>query len=112
MFCKYCGAPVPDGTKFCPQCGGALTPVSEASKAETPKPQPAPKPQHQPQPQQQAYTPEPEVDEEPKKPYMSLKELFAGTKLTMGGAPIVNKRNLILFAVGLVVLVILGLCSH
>lgn len=52
------------------------------------------------------------MDEEPKKPYMSLKELFAGTKLTMGGAPIVNKRNLILFAVGLVVLVILGLCSH
>ena len=100
MFCKYCGAPVPDGAKFCPKCGGALTPVSEASKAETPKPQ------------QQAYTPEPEMDEEPKKPYMSLKELFAGTKLTMGGAPIVNKRNLILFAVGLVVLVILGLCSH
>lgn len=105
MFCKYCGAPVPDGAKFCPKCGGALTPVSEASKAETPKPQPTPKPRPEPQP-------EPEVGEEPKKPYMSLKELFAGTKLTMGGAPIVNKRNLILFAVGLVVLVILGLCSH
>lgn len=106
MYCKYCGAQLPDGAKFCPKCGGALTPVSEAPEADTPKPQP------QPQPQQQAYTPEPEMDEEPKKPYMSLKELFAGTKLTMGGAPIVNKRNLILFAVGLVVLVILGLCSH
>ena len=105
MFCKYCGAQVPDGAKFCPKCGGALTSVSEAPKAEAPKPQP------QPQPQQQAYTPEPEVDQEPKKPYMSMKDLFAGAKVTVGG-PTVNKRNLILLAVGLVVLVILGLCSH
>ena len=100
MFCKYCGAQVPDGAKFCPKCGGALTSVSEAPKAEAPKPQPKPQPQ-----------PEPEVDEEPKKPYMSMKDLFAGTKVTVGG-PTVNKRNLILLAVGLVVLVILGLCSH
>ena len=104
MYCKYCGAQLPDGAKFCPKCGGALTPVPEAPEADAPKPRPEPQPQPQ---------PEPEVEvEEPKKPYMSLKELFAGTKLTMGGAPIVNKRNLILLAVGLVVLVILGLCSH
>ena len=105
MYCKYCGAQLSDGAKFCPKCGGALTPVSEAPEADAPKPQPEP----QPEPEVEV---EVEVDEEPKKPYMSLKELFAGTKLTMGGAPIVNKRNLILFAVGLVVLVILGLCSH
>ena len=107
MYCKYCGAQLPDGAKFCPKCGGALTPVSEAPEADAPKPRPEPQPQPQPQPE-----PEVKVEEEPKKPYMSLKELFAGTKLTMGGAPIVNKRNLILLAVGLVVLVILGLCSH
>lgn len=105
MYCKYCGAQLPDGAKFCPKCGGALTPVSEALEADAPKPRPVPQPEPE-------VEPEEEVKGEPKKPYMSLKELFAGTKLTMGGAPIVNKRNLILFAVGLVVLVILGLCSH
>lgn len=107
MYCKYCGAQLPDGAKFCPKCGGASTPVSEAPEADAPKPRPEPQPEPEVEPE-----PEEEVKGEPKKPYMSLKELFAGTKLTMGGAPIVNKRNLILLAVGLVVLVILGLCSH
>ena len=25
MFCKNCGTQVPDGTKFCPECGAELT---------------------------------------------------------------------------------------
>lgn len=24
MFCKFCGAPIPDGAKFCPKCGKSL----------------------------------------------------------------------------------------
>ena len=94
MFCKHCGAPVPDGAKFCPKCGGALTSVPEAPKAE-------------------AYTPEPEpeVEERPKKPYMSLKELFAGTKITADTSGI-SKSKLIIAAVLVLVLVIVGLCSR
>lgn len=103
MFCKHCGAPVPDGAKFCPKCGGALTSVPEAPKAEAPKPEPV----------QPAYTPEPEpeVEERPKKPYMSLKELFAGTKITADTSGI-SKSKLIIAAVLVLVLVIVGLCSR
>lgn len=123
MFCKHCGAPVSDGAKFCPKCGGALTsvpeaPKAEAPKAEAPKPTPppqAPKPQPAPQPEpvQPDYTPEPEpeVEEGPKKPYMSLKEVFAGTKITADTSGI-SKSKLIIAAVLVLVLVIVGLCSR
>ena len=56
MFCNHCGAQVPDGAKFCPKCGGALTSDSEAPQAEAPQPQPAPRPE----PTRPAYAPAPE----------------------------------------------------
>ena len=43
MFCDKCGAQVPDGIRFCGQCGNTI--------AQQPAPQPAPQPVPQPAPQ-------------------------------------------------------------
>ena len=103
MFCKYCGAQVPDGAKFCPKCGATLTSAPQTPQPEAPKP---------PQPQQQAYNPEPNYNNYDqggqKKPYMSMKDLFAGTKITVG----VSKTKIIIAVVLGLFLVIVGLCSR
>ena len=110
MFCKFCGAPVPDGAKFCPKCGQALTPAAEAPKPVTPKTEP-------PKPQAKPVTPEPEpeieIEEEVKKPNMSLKDVFAGAKITAKPeVHFISKTKLILILALVVVLVIVGLCSR
>lgn len=48
MYCNHCGAPQPDGSKFCSSCGGKLTEDQAAAK---PEPQNTP-----PQQKQQAAT--------------------------------------------------------
>ena len=103
MFCKYCGAPVPDGAKFCPKCGASLG-APEAPKAEV-KPEPKPEPKIKPQ-----IDPEEVEEEAPQKPYMSMKELFAGAKFT--ARPEINfmsKKHLILLVVILVIIIIAAL---
>ena len=41
MFCKYCGKELPDGTKFCPECGANLKPeentIHTAANAKAPQ---------------------------------------------------------------------------
>lgn len=114
MFCKYCGAPVPDGSKFCPSCGASLG-APAAPKADVkPEPKPEPKPEARPQPKPEPkpkYTqPETEEEEGPQKPYMSMKELFAGAKFT--ARPEINfmsKKHLILLVVILVIIIIAAL---
>lgn len=102
MFCKYCGAPVPDGSKFCPSCGASLG-APAAPKADVkPEPKPEPKPNF--------TQPETEEEEGPQKPYMSMKELFAGAKFT--ARPEINfmsKKHLILLVVILVIIIIAAL---
>lgn len=91
MFCKYCGAQVPDGAKFCPKCGATLTSAPQAPQPEAPKP------------------PQFNYDQgEQKKPGMSLKDVFAGTKITVG----VSKTKIIIAVVLGLFLVIVGLCSR
>lgn len=41
MFCKYCGKPIPDGAKYCPDCGpGKRPPVSGLIQALRPEADP------------------------------------------------------------------------
>lgn len=99
MFCKFCGAPVPDGAKFCPKCGKSL---ETATKTD-----PAPQPKHQPEPD---VAPEIEEEEAPQKPYMSMKELFSGAQITAKPeVHFMSKKHLILLVVILVVIVIAAL---
>lgn len=93
MFCKHCGAEVPDVAKFCPKCGGTLTPIAEA-----PNPQAAP----QASPQEDAPAPG-------TKPYMTPKELFKGAKLEV---KFLSKGKLIVLAALLILLLLVGLCSR
>ena len=103
MFCKYCGAPVPDGAKFCPKCGASLG-APEAPKAEV-KPEPKPEPKIKPQ-----IDPEEVEEEAPQKPYISMKELFSGAKITAKPEiHFMSKKHLILLAVVLVIIIIAAL---
>lgn len=99
MFCKFCGAPVPDGAKFCPKCGQSLDTATKT----------APTPQPEPQPEDEV-APEIEEEEAPQKPYMSMKELFSGAKLTAKPeVHFMSKKHLILLVVILVVIFIAAL---
>lgn len=110
MFCKYCGAPVLDGAKFCPSCGTSLG-APAAPKADVkPEPEPEARPQPKPEPKPKFTQPETEEEEGPQKPYMSMKELFAGAKFT--ARPEINfmsKKHLILLVVILVIIIIAAL---
>lgn len=53
MFCRHCGAQISDTAKFCPSCGGSVTP----------KVQPAPEPQPAAQ-QSSAYQQQPAAQQE------------------------------------------------
>ncbi len=64
MFCTHCGNPLPDGIRFCPNCG---SPVA------APRRPVQPQPQYQPQYEAQ-YQAQPQRPKEPKK---SGKKLFA-----------------------------------
>ena len=44
MFCKNCGSPVEENTKFCANCGAAITPAPVQQTAPAPTPAPAPAP--------------------------------------------------------------------
>ena len=77
MFCKFCGATLPDGTAFCTACGKSLAaaPAADTSNQETvaftpvtPSPQPAPQPTPQPAPQP---TPQPTPQPAPQAPKSS-----------------------------------------
>ncbi|MDR3767435.1 MAG: YARHG domain-containing protein [Butyricicoccus sp.] len=70
MFCIHCGAKLPDGTKFCTQCG---QPVDDASAA----PGPAQEPIQPTQPVRPTYRP----DEPPKKSRLALFAILAGILL-------------------------------
>jgi predicted amidophosphoribosyltransferase len=99
MFCKFCGAPVPDGAKFCPKCGQSLDTATKT----------APTPQPEPQPEDEV-APEIEEEEAPQKPYMSMKELFSGAKITAKPeVHFMSKKHLILLVVILVVIIIAAL---
>lgn len=99
MFCKFCGAPVPDGAKFCPKCGQSLDTATKTA----PTPQPGPQPEDE-------VAPEIEEEEAPQKPYMSMKELFSGAKITAKPeVHFMNKKHLILLVVILVVIIIAAL---
>jgi uncharacterized Zn finger protein (UPF0148 family) len=99
MFCKFCGAPIPDGAKFCPKCGKSL---ETATKTE-PTPQPAPQPEPD-------VTPEIEEEEAPQKPYMSMREVFSGAKITAKPEiHFMSKKHLILLVVILVIIIIAAL---
>lgn len=37
MFCSNCGTQIPDGSKFCPECGAKLNVSSQAPSFQTPK---------------------------------------------------------------------------
>ena len=41
MFCKFCGKPCDDGTKFCPSCGANLTEAPASARAAAPVAAPA-----------------------------------------------------------------------
>lgn len=99
MFCKFCGAPVPDGAKFCPKCGQSLDIATKT----------APTPQPEPQPEDEV-APEIEEEEAPQKPYMSMREVFSGAKITAKPeVHFMSKKHLILLVVILVVIVIAAL---
>lgn len=88
MFCKYCGAQVPDGAQFCPKCGAELS-------AEVPQqPEAAKAPEEEPQ----------------QKPGFDWKQLKPTLKVTPEFK--INKRAVILLVVLVVVLLIAGLCKH
>lgn len=42
MYCKKCGAPIPDGNNFCQNCGTAVTAVNESTTGQTAAQQPLP----------------------------------------------------------------------
>lgn len=95
MFCKFCGAPIPDGAKFCPKCGKSL---ETATKTE-PTPQPEPD-----------VAPEIEEEEAPQKPYMSMREVFSGARITAKPEiHFMSKKHLILLVVILVIIIIAAL---
>lgn len=96
MFCKFCGTPIPDGAKFCPKCGKSL---ETATKTEpTPQPEPQPEPD---------VDPEIEEEEAPQKPYMSMREIFSGAKITAKPEiHFMSKKHLILLVVILVIIII------
>ena len=58
MNCQNCGTPIPDGTRFCPNCGAEQT-APQAPQEAAPAPQPAPQeaPAYQPAPQETAPAP-------------------------------------------------------
>ena len=58
MFCKNCGQEIPEGVKFCGNCG---TPV--AVQAPEPQPAPAQQPQYQAAPQPQYQAPQPQYQQ-------------------------------------------------
>lgn len=43
MYCKKCGAPIPDGNNFCQNCGTAVAAVNESTGGQTAAQQPLPK---------------------------------------------------------------------
>ena len=99
MFCKFCGAPVPDGAKFCPKCGQSLDTATKT----------APTPQPEPQPEDEV-APEIEEEEAPQKPYMSMREVFSGAKITAKPeVHFMSKKHLILLVAILVVIIIAAL---
>ena len=61
MFCKNCGAQIPEGSAFCGECGQRMTEEPQTQEtANTPPQQPAYTPPRQPAyapPQQPAYAP-------------------------------------------------------
>ena len=67
MFCTKCGAQIPDGTTFCPQCGAKLNAAPAPARQPAPAPAPAQAPQPAPQP---APAPKP-------------KKKFTGNKVNM-----------------------------
>ncbi len=69
MFCTKCGAQIPDGTTFCPQCGAKLN--AAPAPARQPAPAPAQAPAQAPQP-----APQPAPAPKPKKK-------FTGNKVNM-----------------------------
>ena len=64
MKCPTCGLEINGNTKFCPNCGTPIAPVS-AEPQPQPQPQPAPKPEPVPEPKPEPI-PEPTPKPEPK----------------------------------------------
>ena len=54
MYCHHCGKQLPDGAKFCPECGGAT--ANQFTGPTAPQPVPAPQPAPQPMPVQTTGT--------------------------------------------------------
>lgn len=52
MFCNNCGSSIPDGVRFCTNCGHPVAQAPAQQPAQQPYQQPAPQPQYQQQPQQ------------------------------------------------------------
>lgn len=96
MFCKFCGTPIPDGAKFCPKCGKSLETATKTGP--TPQPEPQPEPD---------VAPEIEEEEASQKPYMSMREIFSGAKITAKPEiHFISKKHLILLVVILVIIII------
>lgn len=68
-FCESCGTVIPDGVKFCPNCGKAADASAAPASAPAPQPQPqqyaAPNYQYAPQPQPNYYQQAPAADTAP-----------------------------------------------
>ena len=71
MFCKNCGQEIPEGVKFCGNCG---TPVAVQPAPEAPAPQ-APQPQYQ-APQYQAPQPQPQYQAAPQPQYQAPQQQY------------------------------------
>ena len=69
MNCPFCGAQIPDGAAFCPNCGAPSTPQQAEQQQTVLNGQPqAPGPQYQQQPQ---AAPDPQYQQQPYTPYQS-----------------------------------------
>ena len=65
MKCKYCGAPLKEGARFCPSCGKPAAGGDPAAKKRQAAKQPAPP--RQPAPSRQQVPPRQQVPEEPER---------------------------------------------
>ena len=101
MFCKYCGAQVPDGAKFCPKCGASL--MEEAAPA-----------QPEEKPKAKSITRIDPPEEEMEEVAVEQEERPKKFKISVSAKPefTVNKRTLYWVLALVVLMIIVGLCQN